>query len=285
GLDQRTIEVLSALYAGCPTAPIVRTTPGTAEMIKYTSNAMLAMAISFSNEIANLCGALGGIDVTEVMAGVHLSSYLSPVLADGTRVTAPLATFFQPGCGYGGSCLPKDTKALVAHGRAAGEAMSVIDAVVRTNETQAKRTIALLDRHFDSLAGVRVAVLGLAFKPDTDDVRETPAAAIVKELLQRAARVSVYDPVATAAFLRLFPAHDLDTPPTLSAALCDADVIVLVTRWNEFKEVPALLNRLARAPLVLDGRRMLDRRALERYEGIGWRPAEDATHVAEAVND
>ena len=271
GIDQRTIDGLAALYESFPDAPVVRTNPRTAEMIKYASNAMLATAISFSNEIANLCSALGDIDVTEVMTGLHLSHYLSPALADGTRVKAPLAAFYEAGCGYGGSCLPKDTQALVAHGRTVGQDMPLIEAVIRTNGARAARTVALLDRHFTSLTGLRVAVLGLAFKPDTDDVRESPALPIIRLLLERGARVSAYDPVVTSAALPAFPGQHIDVRTSLLSAIEDADAIVLVTRWSEFKALPTLLDRIGRETLVVDGRRMLDRTAFTRYEGIGWR--------------
>jgi UDPglucose 6-dehydrogenase/GDP-mannose 6-dehydrogenase len=278
GIDERSIDAQAQLYSVFD-APVLRTNTRTAEMIKYASNAMLATAISFSNEIANLCSALGDIDVTEVMTGVHLSTYLSPALPDGQRVTAPLAAFFQAGCGYGGSCLPKDTKAIVAHGRGLGEEMSIINAVIRTNFQQPARTVALLDRHFSSLEGVRVAILGLAFKPDTDDVRETPALPIVQALLARGARVSIYDPVAGTAAARLFPDHAIDVRDSLRAAAEDVDALILVTRWDEFKELPDILHQTGKSPIVIDGRRMLDRHAVARYEGIGWRPL-DAVSVS-----
>ncbi len=133
-IDERTHYTLDALYAGFPSVERVHTTPRTAEMIKYASNALLATLISFSNEVGNLCAALaaggGRVDVAEVMRGLHLSKYLRTALPEGSAITAPLAAFLWPGCGFGGSCLPKDVQALIARGRQAGVAMPLLEAVI-----------------------------------------------------------------------------------------------------------------------------------------------------------
>jgi UDPglucose 6-dehydrogenase/GDP-mannose 6-dehydrogenase len=269
GVDERSRDEIERLYAGFDGVPRVRTNTRTAEMIKYASNALLATAISFTNELANLGAALGGIDTREVMRGVRLSRYLTAQDAVPSGWSAPVASFYEAGCGYGGSCLPKDVKALAAHGRAAGVPMRVLEAVDAVNRDQPARLVALVRKHFPALGGVPVTVLGLAFKPGTDDVRETPARPVVEALLAEGARVTVYDPVAAGTAEGLFGAGRVAVAPDLAAAVRGAKAVVLVTRWPEFDELPALLAPMADAPLVVDGRRMLEKDSVPRYDGIG----------------
>jgi len=269
GIDARTIAVLEELYASFTGVARVHTNNKTAELTKYTSNALLATMISFSNEIANLCAAVGDVDVVDVMRGVHLSRYLSSVLPDGSRVAPGIVSFLAAGCGFGGSCLPKDVNALIAHGARAGVPMDVLKAVIRVNERQAGRMLRLLGRHFASLAGVRVAVLGLSFRPDTNDMRESPAVPLVEQLLAAGARVAAYDPAATAEARKVFAGQPVRLCGSLEEVVADAEAVLLVTRWEEFRRVPALIERLERPPVLIDGRRFLDKRSVARYEGIG----------------
>jgi len=267
-IDDRTTERLTGLYRAFESATWIRTNNPTAEMIKYASNALLATAISFANEIGNLCSAVGGVDVVDVMKGVHASDYLSPRI-NGERVTAPIASFLWAGCGFGGSCLPKDVSALAAHGRQRGSPMSLLDAVLRVNERQHEQVLARLRKHFPSLRGVRVTVLGLAFKPDTDDMRESPAIPIVRELIAEGADVRAYDPAVDARTAARMRGVEIARYETLEPAVREAQAIVLVTRWDEFQRVTDLLLDIDAPPLVVDGRRMLDRSRVARYEGIG----------------
>ncbi len=268
GIDERTIAVQRQVYAAFAATPVLATNNKTAETIKYTSNAVLATLISFSNEIGNLCSTLGGVDVADVMRGVHLARYFSSVQPDGTRVQAPISSFLWAGCGYGGSCLPKDTKALAAHGAARGVPMPLLDAVIATNLAQPARMLRLAQREVGSLAGVRVALLGLAFKEDTDDMRESPAVALARLLLDSGAQVSGYDPVARESARAALPAA-VRLVATLAEAVDGAQVLMLVTRWAEFRELPALLARRDPAPLLVDGRRIVDPGSVPRYAGIG----------------
>lgn len=268
GIDVRSIEVQRRVYASFAQTPTMATNNKTAEMIKYTSNSVLATMISFSNEIGNLCSALGGVDAAEVMQGVHLARYFTSTLDDGRRVKAPISSFLWAGCGYGGSCLPKDTKALSAHGAAHGMAMPLLDAVIETNLAQPARMLAKLQSHYPSVKGLRVAVLGLAFKEDTDDMRESPAIPIVKMLVEQGVHVTAYDPISAAAAKPLLPAS-VNYAASLEEAVQDIDVAMLVTRWDEFQRLPELLKGRASAPLVIDGRRVLDKGAFARYDGIG----------------
>jgi UDPglucose 6-dehydrogenase len=276
GTDPRAIAAQREVYAAFASTPTLETNNKTAEMIKYTSNSVLATMISFANEIGNLCDALGGVDVADVMQGVHLARYFTSTLSDGQRVKAPISSFLWAGCGYGGSCLPKDTKALSAHGVAHGQPMPLLDAVIATNLAQPARMIALLQRHFNQLQGRRVAVLGLAFKEDTDDMRESPAIPIVHQLVERGVQVTAYDPIATEAARKVLP-ESVRYAASLEQALRDVDAAMLITRWDEFQQVPALLKGRADAPVLIDGRRMLASTAVSRYEGVGRRTKELAT--------
>ncbi|MCW5661983.1 MAG: UDP-glucose/GDP-mannose dehydrogenase family protein [Burkholderiaceae bacterium] len=268
GIDQRSIEVQQRVYAPFGQTPKMATNNKTAEMIKYTSNSVLATLVSFSNEIGNLCTALGDVDVADVMRGVHLARYFTPTLEDGRQVRAPITSFLWAGCGYGGSCLPKDTKALSAHGAAHGEPMRLLDAVIATNAAQPQRMLAKLEAGLRSLAGASVALLGLAFKEGTDDVRESPAIAIARMLVERDVSVIAYDPIAVPAARAVMPAQ-VRYAESLEEALRDVDAALLVTRWDEFRRVPELLAGRSAPPLVIDGRRMLQPEALARYDGIG----------------
>jgi UDPglucose 6-dehydrogenase/GDP-mannose 6-dehydrogenase len=261
--DERTAGVLQQLYEGFPDVPRVQTTVTAAETIKYASNALLATMISFSNEFADLCSAVGDVDVVEVMHGLHTSAYLT---VGGKQ--APITSFLEAGCGFGGSCLPKDVRALVAHGAEQDVSMPVLDAVLEVNAGRPDEMIAILRRHIPSLVDARITVLGLAFKPDTDDVRESPAVPIIERLLAAGASVRAHDPV-----VRSLPEPLVDTDvhlvTELESALEGADAVVLVTRWHQYGELPSALARLDPQPLLVDGRRVVDPERVARYDGIG----------------
>lgn len=268
GSDERTISAQRGVYERFTDTPMVATNNKTAEMIKYTSNAVLANLISFSNEIGNLCSALGGVDVADVMRGVHMARYFNPATSDGRRSLAGITSFLWAGCGYGGSCLPKDTKALSAHGASHGMPMPLLDAVIATNLAQPRRMLELLHRHFPALAGVRVALLGLAFKEDTDDMRESPAIALSQLLLQRGVQVLGYDPIARETARAALP-EQVQLVDSLAEAVNHADALMLVTRWAEFRKLPALLAGMKSPPVLVDGRRVIEPSSVPRYEGIG----------------
>src|SRR5688572_17300164 len=251
GIDARTQDALAEVYAGFPVdVPRLRTTNATAEMIKYASNALQATMISFANEIANLCSTVGNIDAADVMQGVHLMKELTPSV-NGKRSRAPIASFIFPGCGVGGSCFPKDLKAIVSHGQKLGAAMPLLDAVVATNKRQPSRMIELLKTKLPCLKGVRVAVLGLAFKPGTDDVRESPAIPIIAELLEHGAIVRAVDPIAVSEARKVLP-KGVELTDDLNHALDGADAVLLVTKWDQFRAVPELLKGRDPKPVVVD---------------------------------
>jgi UDPglucose 6-dehydrogenase/GDP-mannose 6-dehydrogenase len=267
GSDERSTDTLEKLYVSFPaTVPRLRTNTRTAEMIKYASNALLANLISFSNEIANLGTAIGGIDATEVMRGVHLSQYFREQTEDGLPA---ITAFLKAGCGFGGSCLPKDVKALIAHGHKAGVSMQLLESVIRVNELQPAQTIGLLRRYMPNLEGLRVAVLGLSFKPGTDDIRESPAFPIMRELLAQRAQLKAFDPIANEEARRVFDDPRVTYCGDLKSAIADIDAVIVVTPWKDFQVVPELLRDRQPPVIFVDGRRAFDRSCLPRYVGIG----------------
>jgi len=249
-------------------APIVRTDVASAEMIKLASNAFLATKISFINEIANVSEELGA-DVEEVARGMGLDQRIGP-------------SFLRAGIGYGGSCFPKDVSALKQLAGNSGYHFQLLSSVIEVNELQKRRTIGKLQKHLGSLVDREIALLGLAFKPHTDDVREATALVLAHRLMGEGATVRIYDPVA------LPNAGDIlagaTTCESAEAALEGADAAVLVTEWPEFRELDwaGTVKDSMRNPLVVDGRNFLDDEALRAagftYEGIG-RPAASAVEA------
>ena len=240
-------------------APVVRTDVASAEMIKLASNAFLATKISFINEIANVSEELGA-DVKEVARGMGLDERIGP-------------KFLNAGVGFGGSCFPKDVSALTQLAGNSGYHFQLLTAVIEVNELQKRRTIGKLQKHLGSLEGREIALLGVAFKPDTDDVREATSLVLAARLAGEGAHVRVFDPVASAnADGKLGGATVCDTA---MEALTGADAAVVVTEWPEFAELDwagEVKDAMAQAVLV-DGRNFLDREALREagfdYEGIG----------------
>jgi UDPglucose 6-dehydrogenase/GDP-mannose 6-dehydrogenase len=272
GMDDRSIDALAGLYSPFGNdVPRLRTNNRTAEMIKYASNAFQATCISFANEIGNLCATLGGIDAMDVMQGMHLMKELTSFTAPGSpapRVRAPITSFLSPGCGFGGSCFPKDVKALIAHGQSRGAAVPLLEAVIETNKRQPAKVVDMLEQRLGTLAGKRVAVLGLAFKPGTDDMRESPAIPIVDMLLTAGATVQAFDPIAMPEAKKIFNGR-LHYAESLEKAIDRADGVLLVTRWPEFKALPALLASCNATAAFVDGRRLIDKHDVPGYAGIG----------------
>jgi UDPglucose 6-dehydrogenase/GDP-mannose 6-dehydrogenase len=267
GIDARTHEVLKVLYAGFdPSVPRILTNTQTAEMIKYASNAVLATMISFSNEIARLSSAVEGVDAIDVMRGVHAATYFTS-RGNGEPVVSGITSFLSPGCGFGGSCLPKDVTALIGQGKEYGLSLSLLKSVLEVNRGQVDEMMKLVAKHYPNLRDRKVTVLGLAFKQDTDDLRETPAFPLIALLRKAGARITAYDPVARPVDHEALKGVEL--AHSLMEAVNGADVIVLVTRWKEFEHLPGLVRERSPQPLVVDGRRLLDPRDFARYEGIG----------------
>jgi UDPglucose 6-dehydrogenase len=254
-VDAEDAVFVEALYSGIE-APAVQTDVASAEMIKLAANAFLMTRISFINEIANVCEAVGA-DVVEVARGIGLDHRLGP-------------HFLRAGIGYGGSCFPKDSLALKQLASNSGYHFQLLAAVIEVNELQKRRVIQKLQKHLGKLRGKKIALLGLAFKAGTDDLREAPSIVLASRLLAEGAEVRAWDPVAKPGELMKGAA----ICDTVLDAVTDADAAVIVTEWDELRELPSVEVREAMArPLIIDGRNFLVPEEARAggfiYEGIG----------------
>ncbi|MCC6626662.1 MAG: UDP-glucose/GDP-mannose dehydrogenase family protein [Chloroflexi bacterium] len=250
-------EHVAELYAPL-NAPVLMTDLRTAEMIKYAANAFLATRISFINEVAQICERLHA-DVRVVAEGMGLDKRIG-------------RHFLDAGIGFGGSCFPKDVRALAYMAEATDCHPQLLNAVVEINEAMRRRFVLKVERILGDLHGATIGAWGLAFKPDTDDMREAPAIDILKGLVQKGARVRAYDPVSMDNARRYLPEIEYSRSPYDAAA--DADAVILLTHWNEFKQVD--LTRVARQmrrPIMVDGRNLYDPAEVRRhgfvYAGVG----------------
>jgi UDPglucose 6-dehydrogenase len=254
---QRDADAVAALYRFVE-APILQTDVASAEMVKMASNAFLATRVSFINEIANVCEVTGA-DVEAVARGVGLDHRLGP-------------HFLRAGIGYGGSCFPKDTSALKQLAANSGYHFQLLTAVIEVNELQKRRVVWKLVKHLGSLRGTTIALLGLAFKPNTNDLREAPSLVLASRLIAEGATVRGWDPVALAEAREMLPS--ITVTDDLREALQDADAAVIVTEWKELAVLLAPeMRELMGNPLIVDGRNLLDpseaRAAGFVYESIG----------------
>jgi UDPglucose 6-dehydrogenase len=271
--DEKAASVILRLYEEFQCPKLV-TTPRTAEMIKYVSNSLLATMISFSNEIGNLCGAVPGIDARQVWKGVHLDRRLTPIAEQIAR-PAGVTEYLWHGLGFGGSCFPKDVAALRGFGRRFAENTRMLDAVLQINAEQPLRLVSLLEQETD-LMGRKVAVLGLAFKPGTNDLRESPALPVITALSQRGALLVAHDPVAMPDARRRPEFVGVTFAKDWADALRDADACCVVTAWPEYRGIqPWDFRKLMRRPLVIDGRGIFEPGPLAAagviWRGIGYR--------------
>lgn len=272
--DSMTAEVFLNVYADF-TCPKLVTTPRTAEMIKYVSNSLLATMISFSNEIGNMCSAVPGVDARLVWKGVHLDRRLTPINGQ-VGGAAGVTEYLWHGLGFGGSCFPKDVAALRSFGRTVGEQTRMLDAVLDINADQPLRMVALLEKELN-LAGKTVAVLGLAFKPGTDDLRESPALPLVAELRKKGAKVLVHDPIAMPQAKKRPEFRDVVFAEDWAEALRKSDACCLVTAWPEYRNIqPTNFQKLMTRALVIDGRGVFEPAAMAAagvvWRGVGYTP-------------
>jgi len=242
--DKRSGDLLATLYKDFA-APIMRTNLATAEMIKLAANTFLATKISFINEIGNICKQLN-IDTYEVAKGIGSDDRI------GNK-------FLNAGVGFGGSCLPKDLRGLINRSRQVGYEPKLLQEVLNRNDEQALKAIALLKKHI-SLKDATIGILGLAFKPDTDDIRDSRAIIIVDTLIQEGARIKAYDPMAAENFKTLFPQIEYVT----KEEVLNSDAVLILTEWAEFNKLDYS------GKIVIDGRRVLRAKEARIYEGICW---------------
>jgi UDPglucose 6-dehydrogenase/GDP-mannose 6-dehydrogenase len=272
GIDKKTTDMIAEIYNPFRDVDIVKTNNRTAEMIKYTSNSILATLISFSNEIGNLCSKTKNVDVKDVMRGIHLDKRFNPILSDNERANPGMLSYLEAGCGFGGSCFPKDVKTLISYAEGLGEKVELLNAVIKINENQPFKLIELLKKHYGDIKDIRVMVLGLAFKPDTDDVRESPAIPLINSLIRNGARVKVYDPVVKTKAEDLFGDSGVEilfSREDMLNNLSKIDALFLVTSWKEFYGLESIINKTNPDLLVIDGRRIFDNNLIDKYEGIG----------------
>ncbi len=232
--------------------PVVDTDPQTASMIKYANNAFLASKISLVNDLGNICKEFG-LDAYEVMDAIGLDDRISE-------------QFLRSGVGWGGSCFPKDVNAIIAAAREEAYDPAVLEAAVEINDRQPERMLELLESHVD-LEDARIAVLGLAFKPRTDDIRNSRAIPMTERLKERGTEIVAYDPVAIEPMQERFP--DIEYANSAADALAGADGTVIVTDWDEFATLDEEFDAMA-TPVVVDGRRIVDPRPGITYEGLTW---------------
>lgn len=272
-LDKKSGDSLARVY-GRFHADILRTSLENAEMIKYTNNAFLGTLISFSNEIANICETIPGANIFEVLKGLYLDKRLNPVVR-GKRINPEILTYIFPGVGFGGSCLPKDIEALISFARRYKYNPKLLSAVLDINKDRSTHLVGLVEKELGDLESKQIAVLGLAFKPDTDDTRKSPSTSLIKKLLDKKALVSVYDPIVNPKYLSKELARNshVEFCDSLQDVLKDKDACILATRWKEFGEItPELLKKTMRNPLIIDGRGFLDARKFigkVSYIGVG----------------
>ena len=240
--DPRAADMMRELYAPFTRtgAPIMMMDCASAELCKYAANAMLATRISFMNEVANVCEAVGAnVDLVRL------------AVASDRRIGS---SFLFPGVGYGGSCFPKDVKAMLHFAANHKYDFQILHAVENVNQQQKLRLITKMQSHFGSLKGKRIAVWGLAFKPKTDDMREAPAVPLIKGLIAEGVSVSVYDPEAMKVARGIFGSKVTYADHSY-AALTGVDALAIVTEWNEFREPDfARMKKVMRKPVIFDGR-------------------------------
>ncbi|MFT5527500.1 MAG: UDPglucose 6-dehydrogenase [Pirellulaceae bacterium] len=259
--DQHTEDTLRELYAPYTAigVPLLLMGPESAEMTKYVANCLLASRISFMNEMANLCERVGA-DVTQVREGIGMDSRIGP-------------KFLNPGAGYGGSCFPKDTRALMALARDNGVELRILPEVDQVNEEQKQRFFEKLSTTVGDLNGATIGIWGLAFKPQTDDIREAPALLTIQNLLDAGAVVRVYDPEATENVRTIF-GDKITYCEDMYAVLDDASALAILTEWEQFErpDFDEIHNRLA-APVIVDGRNMYEPTRMARlgftYNSVG----------------
>jgi len=251
--DKRSGDVLERLYKNF-NAPILRTKIKVAELIKYANNGFLATKISYSNEIGNICKRLG-VDVYDVMKGVGMDHRFSP-------------HFFSAGAGWGGSCFPKDVAALIEKAKELNYEPKLLEEVVAINKRQKVRMVEHLEKRVGDVKDKKISVLGLSFKPNTDDIREASSLDIIKSLVEKGANVFAYDPQAMELMKREFP--HINYTENVAESLKDADACLIVTEWDEFKKLKNEDFDSMKTRVILEGRKVLNKDDVPEFDGICW---------------
>lgn len=260
--SEKAIDIMKSIYRiqNMIDIPLIITNIETAEIIKYASNAFLSTKVSFINEIANMC-ELCNADISIVSRAMGLD----------TRIGSQ---FLNPGPGFGGSCFPKDTKAMVSIGKKIGYVPRIIESVITVNENQIYLMVKKIEKLVGNLENKVITILGLAFKPETDDIRESPSIYIIQEILKKHGKVKVFDPQAMENVKKLYPSLDIQYSEDTYKACVNSDCIVLLTEWKEFHDLNFVrLKRLVRRPIFIDLRNVYEPEYIKKagflYEGVG----------------
>ena len=264
GGDEVSLGVLADLYSPFGDVPILKTSAVTAELTKYCSNSFFALLISYSNEFGNL-SAKCGADALDVIEGLSLDRRFK-INANGV---VGLLSYLHPGCGYGGSCFPKDVQAISAFGDSIDSPMHIASATHLVNVNQVDHILQLVENYYSPDIQGDVAVLGLSFKPDTDDVRESVGIVIANALAQKAMRVVVCDGLAKINAEPLLHS-EVQWVDSVAEAAAKAQIIILITLSNQFRELPKLVGKLEIQPTVIDARRSFPPSQFQRYAGVGY---------------
>ena len=260
--DKKSGDILEQVYKqfyDINTPPIIRTNMPTAELIKYANNTFLATKIGFINTFANICEKIPGADIQKIAEAIGKDHRIDP-------------NFLRAGLGYGGSCFPKDLKAIIAHSKKLGYNPTLIQAAEKANQDQVRFTIQKVKRELKTLKNKRIAILGLSFKPDTDDMREARSTKIMNQLLKEGAKIIAYDPVAIPNAKKIFE-EQISYASSPTECLKDADCAILITEWKEFQKLkPEDFTQNMREPILIDGRRIYKSEKFSeklRYVAIG----------------
>jgi len=253
--------------------PMINTTLETAELIKYTSNALYATLISFSNEIAQICQSTTDVDVEDVWSAIHLDHRL--ISTSIKNMPVGITKYLRSGCGYGGSCFPKDTRAIVSFAESLGVNLPIIKSGIIDNNKQPKYLLNILQKAIGSLSGKKITVLGLSFKPETDDIRESPGVIFTRLLIKNHAHVICHDPVVKTEMLtRQYPKMRIKITNNLLEAISNSDAVVITTAWEEYRllEKKNVWKKM-KLPVIIDGRRILSPHIFQntpvKYYGVG----------------
>ena len=273
-IDDKSGKEFAKIYKKV-SVPKLFTNLSTAEMTKYASNALFATLISYSNEIARISEKTEGVDVIDVWAGVHLDKRLNPFQGK-IKIKPGVLSYIFSGCGFGGSCFPKDTKALLGFANDQGVQASLIKSVIDINNTQPHQLLILLKNVLgDDLREKRIAILGLSFKPNTDDIRESPSLQIIKKLLAEKVKLICHDPFVYKSITpNSLQDRSIVLAKNIKEAIINADAVIIITAWDEYiKLSPRFFKKYMKKPIVIDGRRIYDKSSFINagiiYKGIG----------------
>ena len=255
--DKGTLDIMRDMYSSWNCQKL-ELNSRSAEMLKYVNNALLATLISSVNEYANIAKQIGGIDFKQVMHGVYLDNRWSPLMADGNKLFPKIIDYLKPGCGYGGSCFPKDVKALSSIAKEMSVQPKIIDAVIEVNNEQPNRIVEMLKDKVKNLSNKQVLILGLAFKPETDDVRDSVSLKIINLLYDKVLSLSAHDPIAIENTKRsLDPLTDINYVDDWKIAVYKADIVIIATNWSDYKSIEQFED-LMLDKIIFDTRSLLD---------------------------